>query len=78
MVRYLNTANHHPVRIDKADKDFVKRLDFKDIKFLLKTKGIHKIEKTNSIAISVFGYEKKVKYPIYVSKKFCEDKHVDL
>ena len=28
--------------------------------------------------MSVFGYKNKVKYPIYVSKKFCEDKHVDL
>ena len=47
---------------------------FKDIKFTVKTRDIHKIEKKNSI----FGYENKVKYPIYVSKKCCEDKHVDL
>ena len=26
----------------------------------------------------MFGYENKVKYLIYVSKKCCEDKHVDL
>ena len=32
----------------------------------------------NSIGISVFGYENKEKYPIYVSKKFFEVKHVDL
>ena len=32
----------------------------------------------NSIAISVFSYEKKEKYPIYVSQKCCEEKHVDL
>ena len=31
-VRYLNPANHHPARITKADKDFAKKLDFKDIK----------------------------------------------
>ena len=78
LVRYLNRANHHPARITKADKDFAKRLGFKDIKFPVKIRDIHKIEKKNSIGISVFGYENKVKYPIYVSKKCCEDKHVDL
>ena len=31
-MRYLNPANHHPARITKADKDFAKKLDFKDIK----------------------------------------------
>ena len=31
-----------------------------------------------SIGISVFGYENKEKYPIYVSKKWCKEKHVDL
>ena len=32
----------------------------------------------NSIDISVFGYENKEKYPIYLSKKCYEEKHVDL
>ena len=30
LVRYLNPADHNPRRITKADKDFIKRLDFKD------------------------------------------------
>ena len=42
LVRYLNPADHNPT---KADKDFAKRLDFKDIKFPLKIRVIHKIEK---------------------------------
>ena len=42
------------------------------------SRDIHKIEKKNSIAISVFGYENKEKHPIYVSKKCCEEKYVDL
>ena len=67
MVRYLNPVNCNPVGITKTDKDFAKKLDFKDIKFPVKTRDIHKIEKNNSIGISVFGYENKVKYPIYVS-----------
>ena len=74
LVRYLNPADHHLARITKADKDFAKRLDFKDIKFPVKIRDIHKIEKGNSISISVFGYENKEKYPIYVSKKCCEEK----
>ena len=78
LVRYLNPADHNPRRITKVDKDFAKRLDFKDIKFPVKTRDIHKIEKKNSIGIGVFGYENKVEYPVYVSKKCCEDKHVDL
>ena len=32
------------------------------------------MKKKNSISISDFGYENKKKYPIYVSKKCCEDK----
>ena len=35
-------------------------------------------KKKNSIGISVFGYGNKEKYPICVSKKCCEEKHVDL
>ena len=68
LVRYLNPADHNPRRITKADKDFAKSLDFKDIQFLLKTRDIRKTEKENYIGISVFGYENKVKYPFYVSK----------
>ena len=45
LVRYLNPADHNPRRITKADEDFEKRLDFKDIKFPVKTKDLHKIEK---------------------------------
>ena len=43
-------------------------------------RDIHKIEKKkkkNSIGISVFGYENKEKHRTYVSKKYCEEKHVD-
>ena len=76
-IRYLNPVAHNPRRFTKADKDFAKRLDFKDIKFQVKIVDIHKMERKNSIDISVFGYENKRKCPIYVSKE-CEEKHVDL
>ena len=75
---YLKPVNHHPARIAKADKDFAIKRDFKDIRFTVKIKDIHKIEKKNSIGISVFGYENEENHPIYVSKKCCEEKHVDL
>ena len=31
LVRYLNPADHQPIIITKVGKDFLKRLDFKDI-----------------------------------------------
>ena len=73
IVRYLNPANNHPARITKAGQDFAKKLDFKGIKFPVKIR-----EKLNSIGISVFGNESKEKHTIYISKKCCEEKHVDL
>ena len=78
IVRYLNPADRNPARITKADKEFDKKLDFKNIKYPLKIRDIHKIEKKNSIGISVFRYENKEKHPIYVSEECCEEKHIDI
>ena len=58
LVRYLNPADHHRARITKADKDFAKRLDFKDIKFPVKIRGIHKIKK-NPLALVFFAMKIK-------------------
>ena len=49
LVRHLNPADHNPRRITKSDKDFAKRLDFKDIKFPVKIRDIHKIKKTKKL-----------------------------
>ena len=70
LVRYLNPVDHNPARVTKADKDFVKKLDFKDINFPVEIRNIHKIEKKNAIGISAFGYENKEKHPINVLKFF--------
>ena len=59
LFRYLNPTDHNPRTITKVDKYFAKSLNFKDIKFIVKFRDIHKIEKLNSIGISVFGYENK-------------------
>ena len=50
----LNPADHNQIRTTRADKDFGKRLDFKDIKFPVKIRDIYKIEKKNSIGITPF------------------------
>ena len=75
-MKYVNPEDQHQARITKAYKDFVKK--HKGIKFSVKTREIHKIDKKNSISISVFGYEKREKHRIYVSKDCCEEKLVDL
>ena len=51
MVKYLNPANHQPVRITKTDKEFENTHDFSDIKFPVKIRDIQKIykKKKNSI-----------------------------
>ena len=69
LVWYLHPADHHPGRITEIDKLSGDELDSEDIKFLVKIKDIHKIVKKSSIGISIFGYENKEKYQIYVSKK---------
>ena len=80
LVRYLHSADCNPPIITKADKDFTEKLDCKDVKFPLKTRDINKTEekKKNSIGIGAFGYKNKKKYSIHVSKKWFEEKHVDL
>ena len=64
----VKSCKSSPARFTKADKDFAKILDFKDIKFPVKIIGIHKIEKKNSIGISVFGYENKERHPYMYQK----------
>ena len=78
LVRHFNLADQNSQRITKADKYISKRFDFKDIKFPVKSTDIHKIEKRNSIGISVFGYENNQKHLLDVPKKYCEEEHVDL
>ena len=48
------------------------------MKFSVIIRGIHKLEKKNIIDINIFRYENNEKYPIYVSKKYFEEKHGDL
>ena len=43
IVRYLNPTDRNLARIAKADKEYAKKLDFKNIKFPVKIRAIHKI-----------------------------------
>ena len=45
LLRCLYPVNHNPTRIRKADKEFAKKLYFKNIKFPVKVRNIHKIQK---------------------------------
>ena len=75
----LKSYRSQPIENYKRWERSFQMFDYKDVKFPFKIRDIHKIEKKkNSISISVFGYKSKPKHPIYVSKKFCEEKHVDL
>ena len=75
LVRYLHSADHISEKIRKADQDFPKKLDFKEIKFPAKITDIQKIEKNNFISINFFGYESKDNI-----KAMCQEVllHVDL
>ena len=38
----ISSADHNPAKLRKADKNFPRELDFKDIKFPVKIRDIHK------------------------------------
>ena len=76
-IRHLNPQEKDPQRIKKTDKQYVEKLDYSGVEFPVGVKHYNKIEKQNSVNISVFGYENKEPYPIYVSKEKYED-HMEL
>ena len=71
MVRYLNPADYNPRRIKKVDKLYGDKLDF------VKGRGVNKIERKNPLTL-VFLILNIKKNILYVSKKICENKHIDL
>jgi len=72
-IRYLNPQDKNPQRIKKADRQFIEKFSYSSIEFPVSQKQYNKIEKQNNINISVFGYEEKQPFPIYVSKEKFED-----
>ena len=59
MVRYLHPADHHPERIRKVNILYGDKLDFKDIKFSVKARDIHKIER--KIPLALVSYVIKIR-----------------
>ena len=76
-IRHLSPQDKDPQRIKKTDKQYIEKLDYSGIEFPVNVKQFNKIEKQNKINISVFGYEEKQPFSIYVSKEKFED-HMEL
>lgn len=76
-VRHLNPQDKDPNGVKKSDKALVKALDYTTFQFPVKSNDYNKIEKQHNININVFGYENKLRYPIYVSKERFND-HLNL
>ena len=53
LVRYLHSSDHNPARIRKIDKLFGDELQFENIRFPVKIKNIHKIEKKKRILLAL-------------------------
>ena len=71
LVRYLNSADHNLRTIKKANKDFA-NLTLKTYNFQSKLEAFTNSKKKMSIGISVFRYQNKENYPIYVSKNIAK------
>ncbi|CAB4043495.1 Hypothetical predicted protein, partial [Paramuricea clavata] len=77
-VRHLNPKARRATTITQKDREFITNLDYDGIDFPVKISDIDRIERKNSINISVFGYKgKKQFYPIRNSKSAYED-HMEL
>ncbi|CAB3976688.1 Gastrula zinc finger [Paramuricea clavata] len=77
-LRHVRPRARRATTITKQDREFAKNLDYKGIDFPVKISDIDKIERKNSISISVFGYKgKKQFYPIRNSKTKY-DEHMEL
>ena len=77
-VRHLRPKIRRATTITHKDLKFADNLDYSGIEFPVKISDIDKIERKNSISISVFGYGgKKEFYPIKNSKTKY-DEHMEL
>ena len=64
LVRYLHGTDLNPKRIRKVGKLYGQKLQLKNIKFPVKFRAIHKIERKTSIDYRFFDYKDKKKHPI--------------
>ena len=68
-IRHLNLVKRHPERIKKEDKRMINDLDYEGIKFPVSKKDYYRIERQNNICISVFCYENRLTYPVFIRSK---------
>ena len=54
-------------------KNIAEELNYNGIEFPVQEKEFSKIEIKNNICINVFGYEKKIFFPIYISDQKFEE-----
>ncbi|CAB3984674.1 Gastrula zinc finger, partial [Paramuricea clavata] len=77
-VRHVRPKARRATTITRQDMEFAENLDYEGIDFPVKISDIDKIERKNSMSISVFGYKgKKQFYPIRNSKTKY-DEHMEL
>ena len=67
MVSYLHPEDH------KADKDFTRKLDFRDIGLPIKVRDINKIEKMNCISIAVLVMKVRKNIQFMYQEMFSKD-----
>ena len=72
-IRHLNPQIKYPEKIKKEDKKMINELNYDGIDFPLSQKHCNKVEKQNSTAINVFGYESKQPFSIHSSKDTFEE-----
>ena len=70
VLRALNPKDGNPERIDKKLKEKENTLNMDGIEYPVSLKDINKFEKQNpTVSITVFGYERKIVYPLRNSNK---------
>ena len=72
-VRHLNLNGVNLGRITKKDKEIVKDLNYSGADFPVSKKDYGKIEVMNKINATVFCYENKMFYPVYLSNQCFND-----
>ena len=77
LARYFNPVNKNWAKVRNIDRVFAKQLNSKGTKYFVHKKEYVRVKKQYNVSISVFGYEDKIPYKIYISKQAFE-KHADL
>ena len=66
-VRHINLSKKHPERIFKNHRKTAEELNYNRIEFPAQEKDFNKIEIKENICINVFGFDKRLIFPIYIT-----------